>query len=378
MTQRVAHISTVHRANDTRIFHKECKTLADAGYDVTLLARKPESALDDDRIEFIQLDLGDGRGRRVLLGTWKVITTSLRLRSDVYHFHDPELIGAGLVLKALGRKVIYDVHENVPAQILSKEWLPSWIRRPMSQVVRGAHWIAGRIFDGIVVARKDALSGFRKGNVVLVENYPLMSEFLSASQRDLGQGGRSSKAVYVGGVTEIRGIKEILEAGNRVSSRRNFALELAGPIQPQSLRGTLATHPGWASVTYHEWLDREQMIDVFSTANVGLLLFHPVPNHINSYPNKLFEYMSAGLPIVCSNFDYWKQYVTDLGTGIMVDPLDTEAIASAIEWVLDHPDEAAEMGHRGREAIKHQFNWDQEKQKLLTLYDEVLSTQGVA
>ena len=103
-------------------------------------------------------------------------------------------------------------------------------------------------------------------------------------------------------------------------------------------------------------------------ARVGLLLFQPDPNHMESYPNKLFEYMAAGRPVITSDFPFWRQFVSELGTGLMVDPKDPQAIAEAISWILDHPREAEAMGERGRAAVMERFTWEREADKLVGLY----------
>jgi glycosyltransferase involved in cell wall biosynthesis len=106
---------------------------------------------------------------------------------------------------------------------------------------------------------------------------------------------------------------------------------------------------------------------MFARARAGLVVLHPAPNHVNGRPNKLFEYMSAGLAVIASHFPLWREIVEDARCGICVDPLDASAIAGAMRRLADG-DEAAEMGRRGREAVQSRFNWDSEAPKLLDLY----------
>ena len=105
----------------------------------------------------------------------------------------------------------------------------------------------------------------------------------------------------------------------------------------------------------------------------GMVIFRPVPNHINSQPNKLFEYMSAGIPVIASNFPLWQQIVEGNKCGLCVDPLNTRAIAEAIDYMVEHPEEAEEMGQNGREAVLEKYNWEIEEQKLLSFYQQVLN-----
>jgi glycosyltransferase involved in cell wall biosynthesis len=100
----------------------------------------------------------------------------------------------------------------------------------------------------------------------------------------------------------------------------------------------------------------------------GLVTYLPEPNHIDALPNKLFEYMSLGIPVIASNFPKWKQIIEDADCGILVDPNSPNEIAQAMQWMLEHRNEAAEMGVRGRAAVVQKYSWSSEEQNLLKLY----------
>jgi len=112
----------------------------------------------------------------------------------------------------------------------------------------------------------------------------------------------------------------------------------------------------------------EAVVEMLAEARLGLVLFHPRPNHLESQPNKLFEYMAAGLPVVASSFPLWKEIVEGTRCGLVVDPLDPHAAANAIRWLLAHPEEAEAMGARGRQAVHDRFNWRREEATLLDCY----------
>jgi glycosyltransferase involved in cell wall biosynthesis len=104
-------------------------------------------------------------------------------------------------------------------------------------------------------------------------------------------------------------------------------------------------------------------------------MFHPVPNHIDSMPNKLFEYMSAGLPIIASDFPLWKQIVEGNKCGITVDPMNPKAIAEAIEYLLERPELMNEMGENGRKAVLEKYSWQKESEKLIKIYSDILNVK---
>jgi glycosyltransferase involved in cell wall biosynthesis len=168
-------------------------------------------------------------------------------------------------------------------------------------------------------------------------------------------------------------VLEMVEAINLVSCRCNANLKLAGEFWPENLRARVKARPGWQQVAELGLLPRSKVTELFATARAGLLVFHPDPNNVQAQPNKLFEYMAAGLPVIASNFPLWKEIVTGIGCGVLVDPLKPTEIADAIEYLLTHPAEAEQMGIRGREAVEKKFNWECEERKLLQFYEGLLA-----
>ena len=117
----------------------------------------------------------------------------------------------------------------------------------------------------------------------------------------------------------------------------------------------------------------EKVSELLAQARVGVATLHPDPNYLGSLPTKLFEYMAAGLPVVASNFPLWKEIVEGNKCGLTVNPLDPEEIAHAIEYLINHPDEARRMGENGRQAVLEKYNWETEGKKLLALYEKLLA-----
>lgn len=118
--------------------------------------------------------------------------------------------------------------------------------------------------------------------------------------------------------------------------------------------------------------NRHEANEIYSNCRVGIIIYQPISNHIYSQPNKLFEYMAAGLPIVCSNFELWKEIVEDNNCGICVDPTNSEDVRKACEYLVEHYEEGEQMGKNGRKAVETKFNWNQESVKLIDLYKELL------
>jgi len=123
------------------------------------------------------------------------------------------------------------------------------------------------------------------------------------------------------------------------------------------------------------FVSRKDVAKLMGDSRMGLVLFHPAPNHIAAQPNKLFEYMSAGIPVIASDFPLWRQIVESSNCGLLVDPLNPQSIADAICWLIEHPKEAEEMGRCGREAVEREYNWGHEEAKLLSFYRDRLMAE---
>lgn len=362
---KVVHLTTVHPAFDTRIFHKQAKTLVRAGYDVTLIAQHDkDKALDG--VKIITLPKPKNRFTRFFGLTWRAFHLALRQRADIYHFHDPELIPVGLLLKPWGGKVIYDVHEDLPRQVMSKYWIPPWLRGVVSKVAELIEASAAGILDAIVAATPAIADRFPHTKTVVVQNFPIVSELQAPQKTPYRE--RPLYLAYLGGITAVRGALEMVRALEHLPSGLQVKLVMAGEFSPSSLYEEVRQLPAWERVEFLGWQDRQQLPNLLDKARVGLVLFHPAPNHIEAQPNKLFEYLAAGIPVVASDFPLWRQIVKKAGCGLLVDPLDPGAIARAVSWLLEHPVEAEEMGRRGREDVLGKYNWEREAEKLLELY----------
>ncbi len=365
--QTIVHLTSVHRSYDTRIFQKECKSLAEAGYKVVLIVsgRDPSSLVSG--IQTITVPKQKGRSRRFTVTMKDIFVHALRAKGEAYHFHDPELIPLGVLLRILGKRVVYDVHETVPKQILSKEWIPKPLRFVLARIVGLAETIGATMFDGIVAATPGIATAFPQHKTIIVQNFAKLAEFGNMNSLPYTQRGRL--VAYIGGISRVRGVIEMIEAIGHLEDAR---LALGGEFDTEQLSLEVRKLHGWHAVDELGWLSRNEVIEVLGISRAGLLTLHPEPNYLDSYPVKLFEYMLAGIPVIASNFPFWKQFVSDIGSGLMVDPLNPQEIADAIDWLLEHPNEAEEMGRRGREAVLDRYTWESQGERLIEFYDSII------
>jgi len=365
---RVCHLTSVHIPLDTRIFEKECQSLVAAGYDVHLVAPATESTRMRG-VTIAAVPRARGRISRALVTTTRVLVQALRARAHIYHFHDPELIPVGVVLRMLGKHVVYDAHEDVPADILDKPYLPRWLKAGLARVMDVVERVGTSTLSRVVAATPAIARRFPTARCVVVQNFPVSTEFGPVAGSPYAR--RGPVVAYVGLINEIRGTIEMVRAIAEVCAHQDARLVLGGRFEPPAFGAQARALDGWRHVEYRGELSRARVVEMLAEARLGLVLFHPRPNHLESQPNKLFEYMAAGLPVVASSFPLWKEIVEGSRCGLVVDPLDPHATANAIRWLLAHPDEAEAMGARGRQAVQERFNWRREEATLLDCYAQL-------
>ncbi len=372
--QRVAHLSTVHKVNDTRIFEKECRSLADAGYDVTFVGQG-EDAVHSDNLRVVGLPTPLGRPYRLTVTAQRLLKIAVDLDADLYHLHDPELVPMGIWLKKRhGKTVIMDVHEP-SSHMLSKDYVPQWSRTGFAAVESTLLNWASNLFDGVVTANEMIADQFPSGRSTVLHNFPKL-EWLQ-TQGELPYGRRENFLAYFGGLSSDRGFAEMVQAIGLVDGALNPVFVCGGTASPASLLEDVAKLPGWNRTEYLGMIPRVQVIGNLSRTRIGLCTLQPTDAYQASLLgfNKLFEYMIAGIPCVVSDFRMWREELEDIGCALFVDPSNPFQIAMAIEYLLINSDEAERMGQRGREMVINHFNWEAEVERLTDLYGRLLASR---
>src|SRR5690606_27560340 len=344
---KVCHLSSVHSRYDTRILLKECTSLNNQGHDVHLVIADGKGTADYDGIMIH--DVGKGRNRidRFFKTTRAVYQKGLEIGADIYHFHDPELIPFGIKLKYKGKRVIYDSHEDLPRQLMSKHYINYFFRKPISLILEKYENYAARKFDFVITATPHIQKRFYKLNKASldVNNYPLLGELYTEA---IDWQIKKNEICYIGSITQIRGLEQVIDA---MENLEGVQLNLAGTFSPNSFKDNLKEKGGWERVNYLGQIGREEVKSILRQSQVGIVTFLPYGNHTHSQPNKLFEYMAQGIPLVASHFDLWKSIIEKEDCGICVNPADPNAISKAIRNLLNDTNRAKQMGENGRNAV---------------------------
>lgn len=357
---KVCHMTSAHSSTDIRIFQKECQSLASAGFDVYHVAFG--HSREENGVHVVGLGTKPGnRLRRMTLATMMVYQAAKKLNCDIYHLHDPELLSCGLKLKRQGKIVIFDSHEDVPAQILDKTWIPTPLRKLVS-VLYGAYetFVIKRI-DAVVAATPHIACHFQDHckKIITVNNYPKLDDIqFQSSPFKL----RKAIACYAGGLDAMRGEQVMLRAMEGI----NGTLVLAGdhPETASSVRTD--------TVVYIGHIDRDAINRLYGQSVAGMVLYQPAANHYEAQPIKMFEFMAAGLPVIASNFPLWKEIIEGNCCGICVDPTHAKQVHDACVKLFNDRDTAQKMGINGRTAVEERYSWTLEEKKLIALYQQLL------
>ncbi|MDY9920636.1 MAG: glycosyltransferase [Synergistota bacterium] len=370
---KVCHMTTVHKRYDGRILKKECVSLANAGYDVTLLVA---DNLPDENFKNVKISSIDfspkNRLDRILNSKKQMLKKALLINADVYHFHDPELIPVGLSLKKKNKKVIYDSHEDYREDIKDKFWIPYIIRLPMSAIFSIYENYAFKKFDCVISVTPHIVNKFKKynKNTFQITNYPI---FVDIDNLIKNNEFKNKNVCFTGLMSPIWMHENIIKAINNL---KNIKYITAGPTEGDYLNILKNNDPN-SCLKYKGIVPQEKVFEIFKNSCSGIALLNysrATGFKTGTIGNtKLFEYMMAGLPVICTDFVLWKEIIDKWACGICVSPYDIHAIADAIDFIINDPEKAKAMGDNGQKAVYEEYNWSTQETILLSIYQKISS-----
>lgn len=286
---------------------------------------------------------------------------------DIYQLHDPDLLSIGNKLKRMGKTVIFDSHEDVPRQIKDKEWIPKNIRNMVSKIYEAYEKTLIKKFDGVISVTPHIVERFRKinANTVMVTNYPIVdkSEEIVRSP--------TNAICFAGGIGKQWSHHNILKS---IEDMDDIKYVLAGSVSDEYL-STLKSYPAWKKVEFLGKIPPWEVKKIYMRSCMGIAIHKSTQLDKRGSLGviKLFEFMEAKLPVICSDYTLWKEIIDEYKCGIYVDPDNVEEIKEAIEYIMDNPDEARLMGENGRKAIIEKYNWSSQERELLRAYNDLIN-----
>ena len=360
---KVVHLSSVHSRNDARIFYKMCKSLSKEGCDVYLVIADGKGNEVKNNVSIVDVGLRyNNRFLRMTKTVYKVFKEAKKINGNIYHLHDPELIPIGLKLKK-SKKVIFDAHEDYVAKIVSRIWINPNLARFVSFFFDIFYKYSIKKFDGIVLAANTIkLNNNRK---IIFRNLPDIKFNTNKVTKNIND----NIILYTGGITEYRGIEQVVKA--LINSKfKDWRLVILGQ-ESLKLRKKIENELKDSRIEYLGQVTYENVVEWIKKSNLGVVINQPVFSYDKSLPNKLFEYMAYGLPVVCSNFDNWKEIVVKNNAGICCDPTNLLDIEQSIEKILSDKKLQNSMSINGQNAISSLYSLEKETLNLIKFYKEI-------
>jgi len=368
MNCKVCHLTTVHNIDDVRIFVKECTSLAANGFDVTLIACG-DTAFEDIKNGVKRISLFvpvKNRLHRMIKRTKTIYRRALQVHADIYHLHDPELLPVGRKLKKMGKKVVYDSHEDTAVLIKSRQWIPIIIRYFLSPIYAYYETRIVRELDAIISVTPSIVEKFKKINIntYQVTNFPMVEATTFNKQKI-----ERKNICFAGNITPGYMLENVIDA---LSKTVGIKFILAGEPMSNHYLNTLKSRDGWNRVEYLGRISHDAVNELYSQSLIGIACLGYLANV--GYKEgtlgvlKLFEFMNAGMAVICTDSILWKKIVDKENCGLCVNPYEIDEIANAIQYLVDNPKIAIEMGVNGKKAIYREYNWESQEKILIELY----------
>lgn len=357
---KVCHITSVHGRYDGRIFQKQCKSLANAGFEVTLLCadNKQDEFIDGIMIRSVKF-YPSNRFHRIISASLKLMEKAKQIDADYYHIHDPELLLLAYKLMKIGKKVFYDSHEDYGLNILQKHWIPFYLKKLISILfIKYESYVCEKL-EGVVSVTPQIVNRFKKinRNVYLVPNFPILNK------NEKIKVNNNKVICFAGAFSPDRMHFNIVKALEKLP---NYIYKVAGPTNTEFLK-KLKKLKGWSQVQYHGVISTKEVGELYKSASIGIVLENYTQLNYNKEGSlgvtKLFEYINNNLKVICTDFKIWKEIIEDNELGICINPNNVDSIVDAILKVENY-----QINQEKRESVCQNYSWNFIEPQFLKIY----------
>jgi len=371
---KICHLTSAHSSKDTRILYKECVSLAKKDiYQVYLVAEGKTNTIEN--VEIIGVGQKPiNRIKRIISFTKNVYTVAKKIDADIYHLHDPELLPYAIRLKKTGKIVIFDAHENYELLILEKKYINVIFRKTIQNIFNIYYKRILKKIDGVigVTPNMEKYLKLSSDNVCIITNYPIIER----AKKNINEKSENCILVFAGGVNSKWCHNIIIK---NIQSIDKIKYKLIGPSTDEysELLKQIDIND---KVEYLGKLNHKTIHDELLVSDIGVAI---VQYTMNSFADegtmgntKIFEEMTAGLAIVCTDFSLWKNLIIDkYKCGICVNPNNDDQIKEAILKLVNNPELRKKMGENSRRAVEEEFNWGTQEKCLFDFYAKLLQNK---
>lgn len=372
---KICHVTFDHNWNDTRVYKREALSQKAEGYDVILVCGDTiESGVKEGVDVICYADHLYSKKERLMLlySNNELVKYLLSLNADIYQIHDITLLEVGKKIKNKGKHLIFDCHENyldsVPENLGAKTKLPKSLFKILLE--RYFKKVVSR-FDAVFTVSPNMVEALKRfnDNTYMVSNFPSVKNYVLPNTVL-----KENFFIFQGTVYSISNQGSIVKALSLLDF--NVRYKVIGTLFDEQ-RKEITDNDVKGRVDTIGWMKKEKLNEIMQKAICGIVILDYSSSccygegQLGS--NKIFEYMLCGLPVICTDFKLWKEMIIDkYHCGICVEPGNVEQIRSAMQWILEHPEEAIEMGRRGRNAIFTEFNWEKGLDDYFLYYKRIL------
>lgn len=369
---RVVFVMPRCRYDHVRAVHKQAYSLRQECYDVVLIVK--ESDIDEYLgMQVISASAPFGTVLRPFLNLPSLIRQAINLRGDIYVLRNPDTIPLAIALTLFRRNVIYDTHEDFSRRPLIRDAYPKWIRPAIASIITALERLLARITTGVLVTQAQQLETIG-GKTFFQPNAPLSRGPIidAAFSVDVEPLRDKLSLIYVGEISEQRGILSMLELVAEINEQFSCELKLVGWFLSEHTKKQASRHEGWQYVNYFGRLSHAETLAHIRVADIGLAILYPVADYPTTSVTKLFEYMQFGVPFVASNFPAWQVTTPTGAAGLYVNPESAADILRATQKLASNAGLRRRLGSAGKQFVKAEFNWEAISRPFVSIVNESL------
>lgn len=371
--KKLCFFSAFSRHDDEVLTYRHDKALKAAGWDTIYLVNddEPESEKEGLKIVGTGKKQHSGYLSRIFGAPIQSYKALKKIDADVYQTWCLENMLVCMLLKRKGKKIVFQLREEHPYLYMLKKDKPMWFRRMVVSILLLLMKYFLRRFDFVLATGDDEgeiLKEIGVKNYRIQGNFPFVNWDFNLSLDDYLN--REDRIIYFGSIYNISCQEYILRA---LETTSNVKYLLAGKFRgTEAYHRELMKYPKWKDVEFVDGFNKEELADMMNRSTISNVLRDFSKTHFhngNIGIIKVFESMEAGLPLICSDVPVYRRIWEEYKFGMLVDPTNPDQIVDAINYLVEHKEEAYKMGQEGRRAVIEKYNCEVVSKEYVEIID---------